>query len=112
MVAPSRRDRPPARARSSSGCARSTSAWWTPSAPGTACPAVSAIAAEALGGAVVLVRPGPAGRRRRARPRRPAGGGAPRYVADHAVQRPPEVPPGLVAEVPIVSAGRTLGAAV
>jgi len=35
-----------------------------------------------------------------------------RYVADHAVHRPAEVPPGLVAEVPIVSGGRTLGAVV
>jgi PucR family transcriptional regulator, purine catabolism regulatory protein len=79
---------------------------------GDGLPRVAAIAAEALGGAVVLVLP--ALQVAAAAPHRgdPRVAAVRRYVADHAVQRPAEVPPGLVAEVPIVSGGRTLGAVV
>ena len=101
---------------------------------GDGLPRVAAIAAEALGGAVVLVLP--ALQVAAAAPHRgdPRVAAVRRYVADHASaspggkvyrleppssgsspaapRRPAEVPPGLVAEVPIVSGGRTLGAVV
>ena len=101
---------------------------------GDGLPRVAAIAAEALGGAVVLVLP--ALQVAAAAPHRgdPRVAAVRRYVADHASaspggkvyrleppssgsspaapRRPAEVPAGLVAEVPIASGGRTLGAVV
>ena len=101
---------------------------------GDGLPRVAAIAADALGGAVMLVLPAlqvAAAAPDRGDPRVPA---VRRYVADHASaspgvkvyrleppssgsspaapRRPAEVPAGLVAEVPIASGGRTLGAVV